>query len=179
LNVIFVRMDVLEFGFHRRRNLMTTVDELIAQKEAVAKDSSLSPEERKVQLRKIRKALRKASGHVAQPRDPNQPTKSATKRAREGGRSHYAPAVDFQTLLVKTKEYFESQKEMTEYSPKDRPGYSFPLALCASQGIDDPEVFVRKFQERWKVQPTEYAFLNFTKDTMLFLGPLPAVRDYR
>lgn len=143
-----------------------SADELIAQLDAIKKDTSLSAEDRKKQLRKLRKQVRKASGHVRAPRESSE-VRQAKSRASDLGIPELASRCRSaaQNLELPTYDMFQEG------------GYGFSLKLALEVGIEDPTIFFKRFEERWKHPPTQFAIHTMPHDTLFLLGPTTGKND--
>lgn len=152
---------------------MSNIDDLIARKQEIMNDATLSPAEKKKQLRTLRKQIRKAGGSSQRkPKEPKAETSSVFK-----GTKKKTPALDITIEQLKSniQEFCEKQ-ELKFFDHKNTPGYAFSLKLCIDAGAVDPALMINKFRERWGIKPTEYSFITLGSHDILFLiGPVQKI----
>jgi hypothetical protein len=150
------------------------INELIAKKEAIASDTSISAEERKKQLRRLRKQIRGAGGGASptgEPRSPREPKARASRVA-------HGEQISYEDLLVKTQEHLTNSglKEFDCRPLEGQPGnsgYGFPIAVSAKAGVTDPQAFLEKFKARWGKLPDEFSYIVLPHETILLLRITP------
>lgn len=158
-----------EFGIgsmaYKEEPAQTQGNDYTAQIEAVRADTSLDPAEKKKQLRKLRKLIRKSAGYQRQPRaasNPDQPRKV---------KGTPLPTISFDDLFKACKELV-AKKKLKNVSSKEEAGMGFSLTLSAKEGVTNPETFLEKYKARWGKYPTQYDFIQLPKETLFLLGPV-------
>lgn len=129
---------------------------LLEQIEAIKADPKLSPEEKKKQVKRLRRKARR-TGEVPSPK------KEKAEQAQVEAK------ISTENLIVACRTHY---KDLPEYDPRKEKGYAFSLRQATKLGISDPEAFRKKFIERWGFKPKRWAIIPSGWDPLFLLGPI-------
>lgn len=147
------------------------VEELIAEKQRIASDTTLDPETRKKKLRQLRKQIRSGGGSSRPERDPSEETpRASTRKAQRAAQTPQAiyTREEFEGLLRTASE----ELGLHEMSSHAEAGYAFSVKAAVEAGVE-PSVVFNKFKQRWNREPEQFAFIVHPLDTLFLLGPVP------
>jgi len=153
----------------------------VEQIEKIKNDSSLSADQKKKELKRLRRMIRKNRSpeekaasrrrvRAEGPADPNTPVTRAHNRPKTVIVSD-EPAIPLPEFIEKLESEIKSRK-LKQFDSKKQAGLAFPLVLCLKQSITEPQVLFDKFKARWGKEATEYSFITLPKETLFLLGPV-------